>query len=62
MSAYRFITASGAQMSAEMMADATGIVVVARTIFAIRSRLSICPPGSQIVEYPRCSASAASCR
>ena len=30
----------------------TGTDLVAATIFAIRSRLSSCPPGSQIAEYP----------
>jgi len=35
-----------------MMAEATGTDVVARTMAAIRSRVSICPPGSQSVEYP----------
>src|ERR1017187_7767096 len=45
-----------------MMPDATGTDVVARTIFAMRSRLSICPPGSQIVENPSSSSSDASRR
>ena len=33
-----------------MMPEATGTAVVARTMAEIRSRLSICPPGSQIAE------------
>ena len=45
-----------------MIPGTTGTDVVAPTIFAIRSRLSICPPGSQIAEYPSSSASAASLR
>src|SRR6185437_5219538 len=45
-----------------MMPGTTGTAVVALTTSAIRLRLSICPPRSQIAEYPSLSSSAASSR